>query len=112
MEVVGKFLGLILPVFAKAGDFRGLGALKWVIHFLLVALILALLWFINWKFGVGRLIKAQNVYLRDYFLPILFVLIYALCWLVWMVWKLLGSEQTSSEFRDIDDAWEEGLQGL
>src|SRR5207253_1066608 len=92
IALVRKWLGLIFPLFAKVGDFRGLGTLKWILHFLLVALILGGLWYVNKPTvsGVSRNVHSPSEFIREFFLPILFILIYALGWFAWMVWKLLG----------------------
>src|SRR5207248_7858690 len=105
-------LGLIFPLFAKVGDFRGLGFLKWVLHILLVALILVGLYFVNRNKDVQRWIGSSNPYVQEYYLPVLFLLIYAVGWFGWMVWKLLGASEGAADYPDIDDAWEEGLHGL
>src|SRR5262245_51559364 len=109
---IRRWLGLIFPLFAKAGDFRGWGVLKWILHILLVALILGVLYWINNKYDVGKWIGAKDPIIQQYYLPILFVLIYAVGWFGWMLWKLLGASDGAADYPDIDDAWEEGLHGL
>src|SRR5258708_1414570 len=104
-------VGLVLPFFAKARDFQGIGpALRWAIHILLVATILVGLFFLN-KLPViyNNLTRPETV--RSYWLPLLFVLVYVLGWLGWGLWQLLQPEESYS-FPDIDAAWEEALAGL
>jgi hypothetical protein len=112
MDLLRKLAGLIFPVFAKANDFRRLGAVKWLLHFLLLAVILGGLWYANRAFDIKRFVPVNNQYVRDFYLPILFALIYLLCWFVWWVWKLLGPEPESSDFPDIDAAWADAVAAL
>jgi hypothetical protein len=105
--------GLILPVFAKARDVRGLGRkLRWVIHLTLVALILVLLGFLNYAFDLEKLLTPPLPFLRKIWLPLLFFLIYLLTWLGWWLWVLLAAEEESSDYPDIDDAWGKAVLAL
>ncbi|MFL5342361.1 MAG: type VI secretion protein IcmF/TssM N-terminal domain-containing protein [Gemmataceae bacterium] len=110
-----RFAGLIFPVFAKVGDFRIPSAVKWFLHFMLLGLILAGLWYLNNRvpgINVQKYVPVSNHYVRNFYLPILFGLIYLLCWFVWWVWKLLGPDEETSDFPDIDDAWFDGAAAL
>ena len=50
-----QLAGLVLPVFSKARDFLGWSStVKWVIHFILLALILIVLAVLNHVFEVDR----------------------------------------------------------
>src|SRR5262245_12098549 len=111
ISTIRRWLGLILPLFSKVGHFRGVAFLKWVLHFLLVAVIVVGLYFLNKNQDVQRWIGGSP-FVQELYLPILFLLIYAVGWFGWMVWKLLGASEGSADYPDIDDAWEEGLLGL
>ncbi len=103
-----RVIGLILPVFAKARDFRGMSSgVRWTLHLLLLAGILVGLFFLN-KY-VERWIPGS---LSTIWLPLLFLLVYVLAWLGWWLWKLLGQEEAGSAFPDLDAAWAEALQAL
>src|ERR1700751_5759548 len=87
------FLGLILPIFRKAG--RPTGSARWlrtVLHVLVVLLILAGLFALNQLPAVLVLIPKRRL-LAHSWLPILFLLVYSLCWLSYWLWKLLVSEE-------------------
>ena len=82
-------LGLILPVYQKA---RGSGGmpdwLRVVLHVLVVVLILAGLYWINsFENWIPRQIRG-NRWVREWWLPLLFLLIYFLCWMSYWLWKL------------------------
>jgi hypothetical protein len=112
-----RLLGLIIPFFRKSRDFQGYSrGFRWFLHILVLVGVLVLLWWINRRFDLGQLLKVPiriaGIDLRDFWLPILFLLVYALGWLGWWLYKLLGPEEVSSEFPDIDDAWEEATKAL
>lgn len=105
-------LGLILPIFARAGEVRRFApVLRWVLHFLLVAGILVGLYFLNQALGIAKHVPGI-MELGKFWLPILFLLIYLLGWLGWWLWKLLITEDEVSHFPDIDEAWSEAIQAL
>jgi hypothetical protein len=112
---VRQGLGLVLPLFAKARDYRGLGTgLRWAIHVLLVAAILIGLFALNNNNYVDlkAVLGHAPLWLKPVWLPLLFVVVYALSWLGWWLWKLLWPEKEVSDFPDIDDAWEEAVGAL
>jgi hypothetical protein len=112
-NLLRQALGLVLPLFSRARDFRGLGTgLRWAIHVILVAAILVGLWAVNHYFELSTVLRRAPGPLKDFWLPSLFVLVYALSWLGWWLWKLLWPEKETSDFPDIDDAWEEAVAAL
>lgn len=103
-------LGLILPMFHKARGSGGFPSwLRGVLHVLIVAALLAALFWLNTWFEVDI---PRAPLLRKYWLPILFVLIYTLCWLSYWLWKLLVSDEEGPYFADIETAWEEAKISL
>jgi hypothetical protein len=105
---------LVLPVFAKARDFRGISAgLRWALHLMLLGLILAGLAAANYYSGVGAALPTVGPLVQRYlWLPLLFLLVYILSWLGWWLWRLLGTDEDDSRFPDIDAAWEEAVAAL
>jgi IcmF-related N-terminal domain len=101
--------GILLPV-GKSLSFRNWGpGVRWTLHILLLLLVLVGLYFLNKPFeGLIPL----NRRLAQFWLPILFLLIYVLAWAAWWLYKLLSSSQDESDFPDIDEAWEEGVKAL
>jgi hypothetical protein len=111
---ITQLFGLILPFLSRATDFRHWApGLKVAIRVLLLVIILVLLWFINnYVFDRTRLLGFGPPALRPYWLPILFLLFVCLSWLGWWLWKLLTPEVESSDFPDIDAAWDEARAAL
>jgi hypothetical protein len=120
---VRRGIGLILPFFARAKDFRGYGPqFRWFLRIVLFVLVLVLLWWINSHFhkffdlGLGQaptLFRDTPVQidLKNFWLPILFLLLVAISWIGWWLWSLTQEEEVS-EFPDIDEAWDEALTAL
>jgi hypothetical protein len=119
-DIIRRCVGLVVPFFSQARDFQGISkALKWTLHIILVLAILVGLWLVNRFFNLHEVLKAPvlgrgnlRINFSDVWLPILFLLVYALGWLAWWLWKLLGPEEETSAFPDIDQAWEEAKQAL
>src|SRR3954463_11994257 len=98
-----KQLGaLIFPMFAGARTLRGPGPVaRRVLHVLAVCAVLVALGVVNVVFGLDRYLRvplAPLTWLREVWLPILFLLFYSLCWLGWFLWSLLGPDQELSDF--------------
>ncbi|HWG44851.1 MAG TPA: type VI secretion protein IcmF/TssM N-terminal domain-containing protein [Gemmataceae bacterium] len=100
-------------VFARVRDWRKYSLrLRWPLHFLMVALILACLAVLNYYLDLERILRTPWPILRRVWLPLLFLLIYANAWLGRWLWQLLGPEKGLSEFPDLDDAWNKAMQTL
>jgi hypothetical protein len=105
-------VGLILPLFGKARDFRFGPRTRWILHYVIVFLVLALLAYLNYAFDLERFLEAPWLPLRRLWLPLLFLIAYLLVWLGWWLYQLLGPDRDPVEFPDIDSAWAESLQAL
>ncbi len=104
---------LAFPFFAKARELRHPGQrLRWVLRALFLVTFLVLLGFINELADLERVLRAPLPILRKVWLPLLFLLIYVMSWLIWWLWELLTSEKESSEYPDIDEAWDAALVAL
>jgi hypothetical protein len=113
VNAVTGLVGLVTPVADSARGSATLGrAVRWVLHFIIVALILVGLHFLNQALGLNQLILGRSALLRQNWLPILFLLLYALCWLGWWLWRLLVTEEDYPEFADITEAWDEACEAL
>jgi hypothetical protein len=112
VDALRWLVALVLPFFAKARDFQGMGpALRWAIHILLVAAILIGLFYVQHLDFLRPHLVGPRFISTELWLPLLFVLVYALGWLGWWIWRLLQPEVTS-HFPDIDAAWDEALASL
>jgi hypothetical protein len=113
LNTIRSWIGLVFPLFSTAADFRHWPRWIWrTLHFILVAGILVGLWFLNRYFEVGRLLLLRNEVLQNFYLPIVFLLLYALAWLGYWLYRLLGEEDAAAEFPDVDDAWREAVAKL
>lgn len=113
---IARVVALISP-FGRGREFFRMGpGLRAFLHVLVVVCVLVLLWWINTSPKIFTLLRTPTVGggidLRMFWLPILFLLLYTMTWLGWWLWKLIGPEDISSAFPDIDEAWEQGLKAL
>jgi hypothetical protein len=113
-RIWGAVAGLFLPVLGKARGSQGLATgLRWTIHLVLLAAALIGLYFLNKVGSFPDLVKPSAFpAVRDFWLPILGLLLYGLVWLGWWLWKLLTPEEEVSDFPDIDAAWDQAMQAL
>src|SRR4051812_48834549 len=110
---ITNLIGLILPVFGKASQSKTVHAtVRWVVHFLLVGAVLVGLHFLNQYLGLDKKLPGHSETVRKNWLPIIFLLVYALCWLGWVLYRLLAAEEERPEFPDIHDAWEAARAAL
>jgi hypothetical protein len=105
-------VGLLLPTVGEARRSTGGKVLRWVVRVVLLALVLVGLWFLNRYLELDRYVRAPLPVLREVWLPLLFLLFYVLFWLGSMLWRAIGMDVGSSDFPDIDQAWDEGLAAL
>jgi hypothetical protein len=76
-----------VPLFAK-GRWRGfVGFLRWVLHFIFLGLVLAGLWYLNYALGLERALRSPWPFLHKVWLPVLFFLLYILCWLGYALYR-------------------------
>ncbi|MGF1581084.1 MAG: type VI secretion protein IcmF/TssM N-terminal domain-containing protein [Gemmataceae bacterium] len=106
MRKIGKFL---LPIGKQVGK-RANPILVWTLHILAVVLGLLLLYWLNGVFKVPPLVDTRLPILRNTWLPILGLLLYLLGWNVY--WLLATPSESTRQFPEIDNAWEEARQAL
>lgn len=98
---------LVAFPFAKLGSQRVRPVLRWSLHLLCVAAIIACLTWLNATLDLDKVVRAPSYALRILWLPLMFLLVYTLAWLAWWVWKVATSPAEASRFPDLDDAWQE-----
>jgi hypothetical protein len=105
-------IGLVLPIFARARDIHVWGPrTRRVLHVVMLAAILVILALIqNLVPGLRHVI--DRPLLQFVWLPVLFLLLYALVWLSRWLWLVWMSEEETSDFPDIDAAWDEAMHAL
>jgi hypothetical protein len=79
--------------------------------FVLIVAVLGL-WWLNVALDLDKVLRAPWPTANQFWLPLLFLLGYALYWLGRLLWSYLTPLKDTSEFPDIDEAWEEGLAAL
>src|SRR5262245_27464293 len=109
---VQYFFNLLWPYSPDRTTLGKVGAgIRYFLHFLLVFLVLVGLYFLNNYFRIHELIP-RPVWARHYWLPIIFILLYALAFVGWWIYRLLMGESEASFFPDIDEAWDEAVAAL
>jgi hypothetical protein len=120
LEWIRRIAAIIFPLFRTATDFAGYGRWAWhVIHVIVIGLIIWGLWYLNnhvesvnnWLTQM-LMTRAPSPVVREWFLPMLFLLVYALSWVLRWIWLQLGPEAEINEFPDITSAWVDGLARL
>ncbi|MBL8796993.1 MAG: hypothetical protein JNM56_24035 [Planctomycetia bacterium] len=103
--------GWVFPIFSKAGKFAVSSQVRWAIHAVLVVLVLVALGYLNRTYLESFLPTAHPL-VRRAWLPLLFLLLYALIWLIWWLFQVLAPEEESAQFPDIDADWAEVQEAL
>ncbi len=118
LNYVRQVFGLIFPLFRQAADFSRWGRWAWyVLHFILIGSIVFGLWYLNnyvtpvreWLFSMLRSKRGE---ITNIFLPAVFLLVYALAWILRWIWLQLGPDADIDEFPDITDAFRDGMDRL
>ena len=86
-------------------------AYLWVLHAVVVVAVVVGLWYVNRRFRLETDLLSPFPQLHPYWLPLLFVLVYAGAWLGYWFFRLL-TDPAGGEHPDIDDAWADGLAAL
>lgn len=81
------------------------GKVTGVAHAVLVAAALVGLWQLNLWLGLDEVVHAPSRLVREWWLPLLFVLGYGLVWVSLWTWRAFSEPSAGSPFPDIDDAW-------
>lgn len=115
-STIWRVVALFTPFFTQSRYLKSIGrGLAWIVHIVFVIGIFVGLFWVNWYFEVDRYIKSpilRNAGLQNFWLPILWGLVYILAWLGWWLWRLLGPEEDLIEFPDIEQAWDEAVRSL
>ncbi|TWT97781.1 hypothetical protein Pla108_19330 [Botrimarina colliarenosi] len=94
-----------LQVFKASVKPQAAGPLGKVLHLGLIAAVLFGLWRLNLALGLDRVVHAPSPYLREFWLPLLFVLAYLLTVVLLATWKAFNEPTAGSPFPDLDAAW-------
>jgi len=108
-----SLVGMVIPIFAEAADFRAWPTwLRVLVTLIVFGVLLTGLFFLN-KLGVvqNNLAKYSPDVLKPIYLPLLFLLLCALSWIGYFWWKLLNASD-AAEYADIEAAWAEAVAKL
>lgn len=112
MQWLKTVLGWLFHPFAWLPPERRRRAIRWTVHILLVVLIVVALGVLNHYGGLDRVLRTSFLGLYRVWLPLLFLLGYALYWLIrWLYW-MLGPDGLAGEFDDIESAWRQARAAL
>jgi hypothetical protein len=109
MKILKWLGGLLLPMFNRPRLSPGL---VWTLHLLLVAGVTVGLYFVHRHFELSRYVGGSLNWLRDFWLPALFLLAYFIIWQAWWLWKLWQPDSIASPFPDLDQAWDQIHEAL
>jgi len=111
--------GMLLPIFADARDTRNWPRwLRWGLHLLLLGIVLyGLYWLQGSETQVGRwlrehLARRAPESVKDVWLCLVFLVLYALCWVGVGLYRLFAADEESSEFPDLERSWKQALADL
>jgi hypothetical protein len=106
-------LGALFPAARWPGVRAIHPGIRWGLHIFLLLLALVGLVLIDLAINFSRLVDSRTK-LADLhlWLPIFFLLLYALVWIVWWIWGLLAAPEEGPDFPDIAEAWTEAVQAL
>ncbi len=113
-KAVKRLTGLLLPMFSKARKPGAASnpAVRWGLHIALVVFVLIFLSVLHRILGLQSILPNAPLFLKQLWLPLIFLLLYTLGWLVWWFYHLLNAAPEASPFPDIDRAWGEAMQAL
>jgi hypothetical protein len=108
--------GLALPMFAgpRAQTAEAANPVgRWFARLFLLAIVLTGLTLINRWLGLWIVIRSGP--LSRIWLPLFALCVYAMIWLGWLLWRVLNLDVDTgptSEFPDIDRAWDQAMEAL
>ena len=112
--------GMILPVFADARDTRNWPWwLRWLLHAILLGVVIyGLHWLQNSDTKIGVKLRdylaktSYGDFLYEWWLTLVFLALYALCWVGFGLYKLFAADEESSEFPDLERSWKQAVSEL
>lgn len=112
--------GMILPVFADARDTRNWPWwLRWLLHAVLLGVVIyGLHWLQNSDTKIGVKLRdylaktSYGDFLYEWWLTLVFLALYALCWVGFGLYKLFAADEESSEFPDLERSWKQAVSEL
>ncbi|TWT36531.1 hypothetical protein KOR34_14370 [Posidoniimonas corsicana] len=88
------------------------GAITWLLHGLLVVAVLYGLQRLNAYLELEKVVRAPSSLLRETWLPILFLLAYALGWAALATWRAATRPEAASRFPELDRCWRQVVAAM
>ena len=107
--------GMLLPIFSDAADLKNWPRwLRWGLHLLLLGLVLYGLWYLQsrWSWLNNFLQKKTPPDVLPFWLDLVFLVLYALCWVGYGLYQLFAADEESSEFPDLERSWKTAVSEL
>lgn len=95
-----------MPLLARLNTPPVRRVLWWVAHILLVLLVVALLWYVNFRFKLGETLLSPFPQLHAVWLPLLFLLLYVGGWFAFWFFRLTADRPRGNQ-PDLDEAWKD-----
>jgi len=113
IDHIRRLVGMVIPVFAEAADFRTWPTwVRVLVTLIVLAVLLTGLYFLNGLPFVQRYLdKYSPNLIKPVYLPVLFLMLTALSWIAYFWWKLFNAGD-AAEYPDIEAAWREGVDKL
>src|SRR5207253_9104014 len=93
LNSVRSVVGLVLPIFADAADFRNWpGWLKALVGLAILGGLCVGAFYLQRAVDLGDLLKHIPPKIRPYYLVLLVLLVVIFSWLAWILWRLLAKE--------------------
>jgi hypothetical protein len=106
-------VGLVLPVFANAADFR-----RWppgvrvALGLAIVAALAVLAYLIQPRTPLENWLRDVDRDFKPFFLASVVLLVVLFSWLLYGLWLLLTRDEAVAEFPDVEAAWDEAVKRL
>ncbi|TWT75597.1 hypothetical protein Pla123a_31070 [Posidoniimonas polymericola] len=88
------------------------GRTTWTLHFALLGSVLAGLWRLNNYLELDKVVRAPSQLLREFWLPLLFLLAYAIAWSAVAAYRAATRPGAESPFPEIDRCWQRALAAM
>lgn len=88
------------------------GTTVWGLHALLLAGVLAGLWWLNGWLGLDQVVHAPSKILRQFWLPAVFAFGYASLAAAYATWRVVSEPDAVSPYPELDQAWRHACEAL
>lgn len=113
MDTLRSWIGLLVPIFTQAADFRKWP--RWVRLLVRIGVVCFICWGLYWigaRYDIGKWLPIFSKDQAPFYLPAIFLVFYGFCWLLYWLILTLSEDDTVIEFPDIEEAWIKGVEQL